>query len=213
MEIPRPDERVVFGLLFKAFDLGGTFVFAVSGAIAGVRHRLDLFGVLVLAFAAATFGGITRDVLIGAVPPASLQDWRYLAVSAVAGVATFAFPPIAERFRGALLIYDAAGLGLFATTGAAKALAYGIGPVPAVLLGMLTGIGGGVVRDLLVSEVPAVLRTDIYAAAALAGAAVVVAGALAGWTPGPVAVAGATLCFAIRMAAIRRGWRLPVAGE
>jgi uncharacterized membrane protein YeiH len=213
VEIPRPDERVVFGLLFQAFDLGGTFVFAVSGAIAGVRHRLDLFGVLVLAFAAATFGGITRDVLIGAVPPASLQDWRYLAVSAVAGVATFVFPPIAERFRGALLIYDAAGLGLFATTGAAKALAYGIGPVPAVLLGMLTGIGGGVVRDLLVSEVPAVLRTDIYAAAALAGAAVVVAGALAGWTPGPVAVAGATLCFAIRMVAIRWGWRLPVAGE
>lgn len=85
MELPRPDERVVFGFLFQAFDVGATFVFAVSGAIAGVRHRLDLFGVLVLAFAAATFGRITREVLIGAVPPASLQDWRYVAVSGLAG--------------------------------------------------------------------------------------------------------------------------------
>jgi uncharacterized membrane protein YeiH len=206
-----PDEEVIFSVLFQAFDLGGTFVFAISGAIAGVRHRLDLFGVLVLSFAAATFGGMARDVLIGAVPPASIQDWRYLGVSLLAGILTFFFYSKVTRFRNALLVYDAAGLGLFAVTGAAKALAYQLGPVPAALLGMVTGIGGGVVRDVLVSEVPAVFRKDIYAVAALIGASVVVIGSLAGLPPAPVAAAGAVLCFAVRMLAIRRGWHFPIA--
>jgi len=206
-----PNEKVIFSILFHVFDLTGTFVFAISGAIAGVRHRLDLFGVLVLSFAAATSGGMARDVFIGAIPPASIQDWRYLAVSILAGIVTFFFYSRVSRFRNALLIYDAAGLGLFATTGAAKALAFQIAPVPAALLGMLTGIGGGVVRDILVSEVPAVFRTDIYAVAALIGAAVVVAGNQLGLPPAPVAAVGATFCFAIRILAIRRAWRFPVA--
>ncbi|MCC7498028.1 MAG: trimeric intracellular cation channel family protein [Bryobacterales bacterium] len=211
MVLIHPGETVIMSMLFQAFDLGGTFVFAISGAIAGVRHKLDLFGVLVLSFAAATFGGITRDVLIGAIPPASVADWRYLAVSLLAGMLTFFFYSKVSRFRNALLIYDAAGLGLFAVTGAAKALAYQLGPIPAALLGTVTGIGGGVVRDVLVSEVPAVFRTEVYAVAALIGSCVVVIGSLAGLPPGPVAAAGAFLCFTIRMLAIRRGWHFPVA--
>jgi uncharacterized membrane protein YeiH len=204
-------EDVVVSLLLTIFDLVGTFAFAISGAIAGARHKLDIFGVLVLSFAAATFGGIARDVLIGAVPPASIQDWRYAAVSVAAGITTFFWYSKVTRLRHALLIFDAAGLGLFATAGAGKALAYHLGPVPAALLGMLTGIGGGVVRDLLVSEVPAVFRTDIYAMAALAGASVVVVGNSLQLPPQPFAFGGALLCFAIRMLAIYRRWHFPVA--
>lgn len=197
--------------MIEVFDLIGTFVFAISGALAGARHRLDLFGVLVLSFAAATFGGIIRDVVIGAIPPASIQDWRYVTVSILAGVVTFYWQPRVTRWQRAMMIFDAAGLGLFAVAGAGKALAFHLGPVPAALLGMLTGIGGGVVRDVLVSEVPAVLRADIYAVAALAGASIVVIANMLQLPMQPAAVFGAALCFGIRMVAIRRGWRFPVA--
>lgn len=205
------NEEIVFGAFLVVLDLGGTFVFALSGAAAGIRHRLDLFGVLVLSFVAANFGGITRDVLIGAVPPVAIQDWRYLAVSVAAGVTAFYWHPLVERFRSPVLVFDAVGLALFATVGTSKALAYRLGPGAAALMGMLTGIGGGLVRDVLVSEVPVVFQAEIYAVAALAGAAVVVGGHLLGFSPGPTAAVGACLCFSLRMAAIRRGWRLPVA--
>jgi len=204
-------EEVVVSLLLTVLDLLGTFAFAISGAVTGIRHRLDLFGVLVLSFTAATFGGIIRDLVIGAHPPASIQDWRYLAISMLAGLITFFWHSKISRLRQTVLVFDAIGLGLFAVTGAGKALAYQLGPVPAALLGMLTGIGGGVVRDLLVSEVPAVLRTDVYAAAALAGASVVVAGHVLHLPPQPVAIAGAVVCFGIRMLAVSLRWRFPVA--
>jgi uncharacterized membrane protein YeiH len=144
--------------LVLALDLAGTFVFALSGAMAGVKHRLDLFGVLVLAFAAANTGGITRDVLIGAVPPGAISDWRYIVVSLLAGLMTFRWHPLISRLRSPVLVFDAAGLALFAVSGAQKALAYQLNPVAAVLMGMLTGIGGGMLRDVLVNEVPTVLR-------------------------------------------------------
>ncbi len=202
-------EEIVVSLLLTVFDLLGTFAFAMSGAIAGARHRLDIFGILVLSFAAATSGGMIRDVLIGDVPPASIQDLRYMAVSAVAGAVTFFWYAKASRMRNALLVFDAAGLGLFAVAGAGKALAYHLGPVPAALLGMLTGIGGGVVRDVLLSEVPVVFRTEVYAVAALVGAGAVVVGNAMRWPAQPVAIGGALLCFGIRMIAVRRGWRFP----
>ena len=160
-------------------ELAGTFVFALSGAAAGVRYRLDLFGVLALSCATATAGGITRDVLIGAVPPAALRDWRYLGISVLAGLLVFFSSPRPERqqrLRNLVLTFDAAGLALFAVSGTQKALGYGLNPVMAALLGMLTGIGGGILRDVLVSDIPAVLHSDLYAVAALAGAIVVVAG-------------------------------------
>jgi uncharacterized membrane protein YeiH len=205
------NEHLVAGTFLRVLDLVGTFVFALSGAAAGVKHRLDLFGVLVLSFVAANFGGITRDVLIGAVPPAAISDWRYVAVSVLAGVITFRQPGVIDRLRSPVLMLDAAGLALFAVAGTLKAQAFHLGPVAAPLLGMLTGIGGGLVRDVLVSDVPAVFRAEIYALAALAGSMVVVIGESLHWPDGLVAVAGAMLCFGLRMVSIRRGWRLPVA--
>ena len=197
--------------LIKALDLAGTFVFAISGAVAAVNGRLDIFGILVLSFVAGNFGGIGRDVLIGAVPPSALVDGRYLLVSVLAGLVTFFWYSGVDRLRMPVLLFDAAGLSLFAVSGAQKAIEFGLNPVMAALLGMLTGIGGGMTRDVLLAEVPQVLRSDLYAVAALAGASVVVVGATLDWPYGACALAGAALCFVLRFMAIRHGWRLPTA--
>ena len=197
--------------LLLVLDLVGTFVFALSGATAGVKSGLDLFGVLVLSCTAGNAGGIARDVLIGAVPPAAISDWRYLAVSLLAGFVTFCRLSAIDRLRSPVLLFDAAGLGLFAVSGTQKALTFGLHPVMAALLGMLTGIGGGMTRDVLLSEIPTVLRADLYAVAALAGAAVVVIGAALRLPSTAVTIAGAVVCFGLRFLAIRRGWHLPVA--
>lgn len=205
IEVIRPHTVVL------VLDLCGTFVFALSGAMVGIRHRLDIFGVLVLSFAAATAGGIIRDVLIGAVPPPGIADWRYVVVPVIAGLLMFYSGSVIDRLRNSVEIFDAGGLALFAVSGAQKALDFHLGPVAAVLLGMLTGIGGGMVRDVLAAEVPAVMRGDVYAIAALAGAAFVVLGRVLQFPPTASALAGAALCFGIRFIAIRRGWQLPVA--
>src|SRR5574338_367760 len=191
------NEHMLVDTLLVAFDLGGTFVFALSGATAGVKHRLDLFGVLVLSFAAGNSGGIARDLLIGAVPPAAIHDWRYIAVSILAGLITFCWYRIINRLSSPVLVFDAAGLALFAVVGAGKALTFHAGPVAATLLGMLTGIGGGMVRDILVREIPTVLRTELYAVAALVGSAVVVLGRMLHVPASAAAIAGAVLCFAL----------------
>lgn len=192
-------------------DLAGTFVFALSGAMAGVRFKLDLFGVLVVSLVAATAGGILRDVLIGAVPPAAINDWRYITVSAVAGLMAFRWHRLIAKLQHPVLIFDGAGLALFAVTGTSKALALGLDPVGAILLGVLSGIGGGALRDILVAQQPAVLRSELYAVTAMAAAIVVVGGDLLNLPRSPVALAGAALCFGLRIAAIRRGWELPSA--
>ena len=195
--------------LLLVLDLMGTFVFAISGAGVGVTRRLDLFGVLFLSFVAGNFGGITRDVLIGSIPPAAMSDWRYLAISLLAGVITFRWYPAIDRLRNPVLVFDAAGLALFAVSGTQKALAFELNPIMAALLGMVTGIGGGMVRDVLVADTPAVLRTDIYAVAALAAAAVVVIGNLLNLPPTATTLVGALLCFGLRLMAIHGAWRLP----
>src|SRR5579871_210517 len=192
-------------------DLGGTFAFALSGAMAGIRRHLDVFGVLVLSFAASSFGGIGRDMLIGAVPPAALVDWRYLAVSVAAGIIAFLWSPLIERLRNPVRILDAMGLAFFAVAGTEKALAFGLSPVMAALLGMLTGIGGGVARDVLLAEVPAVLRSDLYAVAALAGAAIVVGGSILHLPLIVTSGSGGLACFGLRVMAIHWSWHLPVA--
>jgi uncharacterized membrane protein YeiH len=197
--------------LLLVLDLVGTFVFALSGAAAGVKRQLDLFGVLVLSFAAGNAGGITRDLLIGAVPPAAISDWRYLAVSLLAGMVTFYWFSGIDRLRSPVLVFDGAGLALFAVSGTQKALAFGLNPVMAALLGMLTGIGGGMTRDVLLAEIPTVLRADLYAIAALLGAAVVVIGHTLQLSSTAVTIAGAALCFGLRLMAIHYGWHLPIA--
>jgi uncharacterized membrane protein YeiH len=204
--------RHLAGPFLIALDLLGTFVFALSGAAAGVKSKLDLFGLMVLAFAAGNAGGITRDLLIGAVPPAGISDWRYLGVSLLAGLVTFLWYPEIDARRRPVLLFDAAGLALFAVTGTQKALTAGLNPAMAALMGMLTGIGGGMLRDVLVNETPTVLRADLYAVAALAAGVVVVVGHVLDFPSFAIMIVGALLCFWLRVMAILRGWHLPLAG-
>jgi len=156
-----------------ALDGVGSFVFALSGGLLAVQKRFDLFGVLLLSFVVAVTGGITRDLLIGAVPPAAVASWHTLAIAAFAGLLTFYVYPVVQSFRRDVLLFDAIGLAVFAVTGAQKALHYGIDPVMAAVLGMVSGIGGGIMRDVLAGEIPTVLRADLYALAALAAAGIV----------------------------------------
>ena len=199
------------GTFVPVLDLGGTFVFAMSGAIAAVNRRLDIFGILVLSFVTGNFGGITRDLLIGAVPPSALTEGRYLLVSVLAGLITFFWYAGIDRLRSPMLLFDAAGLAFFAVAGAQKAFQFGLSPIMSALLGMLTGIGGGMTRDVLLAEIPQVLRSDLYAVAALAGGAIVVIGDQLGLSYSVSALAGGALCFGLRFMAIKHGWHLPVA--
>jgi uncharacterized membrane protein YeiH len=198
-------------VLIHALDLVGTFVFALSGAVLGVRRGMDLFGVLVLGFVTAVSGGIMRDVLIGAVPPDAIRGWQDLATSTAASLLVFSFPMLIGRLRAPVRFFDAAGLGVFAVTGTQKALEYGLTPLMAAILGMVSGIGGGMVRDLLTAQVPIVLRSEIYAIAALAGAAVIAFGHLAGLSAAMTTLPGIGLCLFLRMMAIYCGWNLPLA--
>jgi uncharacterized membrane protein YeiH len=201
----RPD-RLVIGL-----DLAGTFLFAAQGAALAIAAKLDLLGVAVVAFASALGGGMFRDVLIGETPPAALRDWRYAATALAAGVVVFcAYRELARAPANALLVLDAGGLALFSIAGARKALDYGLNPLASILMAGLTGSGGGVVRDVLLNRVPAVLRTDFYATAALAGAAIMIAGRRAGLSPGPAAALGVASCFSLRLAGATFGWHLPI---
>lgn len=195
--------------LALALDLLGIFAFGLSGAMLAVRRGLDLFGIMVLAGAAALAGGIMRDLLLGATPPAALQDSRYLIAALASGAVVFFAHRQIERMDRPVMVLDALGLGLFAVAGTAKALDYGLGPLPALALGVLTAVGGGALRDILVAEVPRVLREEVYALAALAGAGVVVAGAWVGLPQVPVAIAGAALAFALRLLSVWRGWQAP----
>jgi uncharacterized membrane protein YeiH len=195
-------------VLVLVLNLAGTFAFGLSGAMAGVRARLDLFGVVVLAVVVGLAGGITRDLLIG-VPPATIRDWRYLAVAGGAGLATLVAHPLLSRIGGPIDVLDAAGLAVFCVTGARTALDHGLGAAPAVVLGAITGIGGGVLRDLLVRQVPVVLREGLYAIPALIGAAIVVGAARAGASGAAAPIIGAAVCFALRLAGLMLGLNLP----
>jgi uncharacterized membrane protein YeiH len=198
------------GLLLVILDMAGIFVFAISGGLVGVRKGLDIFGVLVLAAATGLGGGFLRDVLIGAAPPAALADWRYLVVPVVGGLVTFWFHPALGRMERLVALFDAFGLGLFCVVGALKALDYGLGPVPAALLGTLTAVGGGVVRDLLAGRVPVVLRSELYATPALVGASLAVVGeSLTAVDTWAYAIPAAVVCTLWRLLAIRRGWQAP----
>ncbi|MGZ4495415.1 MAG: trimeric intracellular cation channel family protein [Nocardioides sp.] len=196
-------------LVLVVLDLVGIAVFAISGGLVAVRKGLDIFGVLVLAVITGLGGGFIRDVLIGAVPPAALVDWRYLVVPIAAGLVTFWFHPTLGRMERLVNVFDAAGLAVFCVTGALKPLAYGLGPVPAALLGMVTGIGGGMMRDVLAGRVPVVLRGELYATPALVGAAVAVVGHQAGLRTIVIAPPAALVCLVWRLVAMRRGWNAP----
>ncbi|MGO1050946.1 trimeric intracellular cation channel family protein [Crossiella sp. CA198] len=196
-------------MLLTVLELVGIAVFAASGALAAVRARLDVFGVVVLAMTTALGGGIIRDVLLGIHPPTALRTWPYLLVSAATGLLVFAFHPQVAKLRRAVLLADAVGLGLFTTGGTTTALAAGVPVYTACLIGMTTGIGGGALRDLLLREIPTVLRQEIYAVAALTGAIVVAIGHRLSLPAGPTAVVAAALICGLRLLALWRRWDAP----
>jgi len=190
--------------LLLTLDLVGVFAFALDGALTSIRAvRLDIVGVITLGMTTALGGGILRDVLIGDVPPATFRDWRFLAVAAAGGLVAFAFAAQLGRVTAAITVLDAVGLSLFAITGATKALASGVGPAQAVILGGVTAVGGGTLRDVLLGQVPTVLRSEVYAIPALAGATVAVAATRVGVYGVPAALAAAAVCFGIRMIGVR----------
>lgn len=198
-------------LLF-AVDHAGTILFAMEGAFAAIAGNLDFLGVMVVSFATALGGGVLRDVLIGATPPQAIRDWRYSVSAFTAGGAVFILHQFSLRIPSqSLMILDAAGLALFAVAGTQKALSYGIPPFIAILMGTITGVGGGAIRDLLLMHVPVILYTDIYATAALFGSAVMVLGRRLGLHPTWAAVLGGLACFALRVCAVWFHWNLPKA--
>jgi uncharacterized membrane protein YeiH len=197
--------------LLQVLDLLGVFVFGLSGATLALDKRLDLFGVCVLAVVTALGGGLLRDVLLGALPPKALADSHYLLVALAAGACTFLAAKEIEKVAGAVRLFDAAGLGLFVATGTSKALHTGLGVVPSIVLGCLVGIGGGMLRDVLVGVVPIVLRRELYAVPAVLGASVVCVCDAAGMAAGPTVALAAPTVFAVRMLGVWRDWHFPVA--
>jgi uncharacterized membrane protein YeiH len=209
---PPPPLRGFDPTLLLVLNLTGTFVFGLSGGMAGVRKQLDLFGAVVLAVVVGIAGGTIRDLLIG-IPPATFRDWRYLAVAGGAGVVTSLAHPTIDRLQRPIDALDAAGLALFCVTGAATALAHRLGVAESVILGAITGTGGGMVRDVLVGEIPTVLRGGLYAIPALLGAGIVVGAYQAGDHTVTFAIVGAGACFLMRMAGLRYGLGLPRSDE
>jgi len=195
--------------LSLVLDVAGTAVFALSGALLAVRKDLDIVGVIVLSVAAGLGGGIIRDVLLGATPPAALENELYLLIAAGAGLLGFFFHPRIGRLNAGIRLFDALGLGFFATSGTLLSLDAGLSPVPVLLLGTVSGVGGGVVRDILGAEIPLVLRQDIYALAALLGSAACVSIVRLGYSAGVAALVGVSTTFVIRMLALKFDWHAP----
>ena len=200
--------------LLLALDLAGTFAFALNGAITGVKAaQLDIIGMLALGMVTALGGGILRDILIGALPPGTFSDWRYLAVAAAGALIAFFLSKPLRRYALPIDLADAAGLSLFCVTGATKSLEHGLGPAQAVILGAITAVGGGTIRDVLVGRVPAVLTSGLYAIPALAGATIAVIAVRTGHYGVSAALGAALACFLIRLLGIRYDLNAPKAPE
>ena len=196
---------------FLIVDLTGTFAFALNGALTALRVvRVDIIGVVTLGMFTALGGGIIRDILLDALPPATFSDWRYLTVAAGGGLVAFVFGRHLDRVAKPILVLDAAGLSLFAVSGALKGLEFGVGFSQAVILGTITAVGGGTLRDVLIREIPSVMTSGLYAIPALLGALVVVAADRLGAAGLPAAVAAAGVCFVIRMLGVRYDLSAPV---
>lgn len=196
--------------LYYFLELTGTFFIAISGATAARQRGLDLFGICAIAFTVACGGGIIRDICIGAIPPAGLTNWRYLVSAILASLLTIVLFPVVKRLNRPVIFFDAVGLSLFAVTGTQKALSFGHNGEVAVLLGITTAVGGGVLRDVLLNRVPVILEREIYASAALTGACIVVLGSYVKWISSDwISIIALCVCFSIRMLALRFHWNLP----
>lgn len=198
-------DRVLF-----AADITGTLVFAVEGAMAAVNGNLDLLGILVLAFCTALGGGVIRDILLGALPPAALRDWRYPAIAfSAAALVFFLHREVRAIPTPAIQVLDAAGLAIFAVAGTIKAKLHKMNSLVAVMLGTVTGVGGGTMRDVLLNQIPNVLRFEIYATAAMAGSACLIAARKIRIPSDAAAGIGLAVCFLLRILGLWRHWNLP----
>ncbi|MCY1136968.1 TRIC cation channel family protein [Actinoplanes sp. Pm04-4] len=192
--------------MLLALELVGLFAFSVSGALMAIRKGFDVIGIVLLAGITALGGGVARDVIIGATPPVAFTDLGYFLMPVAAAVVTFFAHPALERLTTAVLVFDAAGLGVFCVTGTLKSLAYGLSPLPAAVLGVVTGVGGGVLRDMIARETPALVRPDaeLYAVPAIAGTIAVAC-------QPRLAVPAAVVIVAFRLVALARRWHAPTA--
>jgi uncharacterized membrane protein YeiH len=195
--------------IYTFLDLIGTFVFALSGAVAARQKGLDIFGVFSIAFTVACGGGIIRDLCIGAIPPAGLTNWLYLVMVIAATILTIGFYRIVNILNQPVLLFDALGLSVFAVTGARKAIFLGHNYEVAVLLGVVTAAGGGVIRDILLNRIPVILTKEIYASAAMIGAMIVVVGEYLHYPKEIVAIVAIVCCFCLRFLSLHFHWNLP----
>lgn len=196
-------------IMYEILQLAGILAFAISGALVGVRRRLDLLGVIVVGSFTGVGGGIVRDMLIGVHPPVSFVHWPNLAVAVAGSLIVFFVHPGITRIRYFETVFDAFGLGLFSATGAATALVAGQTPITALLVGIITAIGGGVIRDVLVNTVPGVLTRELYAVSAFVGAAVAIGIVMLGGHEGLASLIGGAAAITLRLASVARGWNLP----
>lgn len=195
--------------LVHLLDVFGTLAFAVSGAFRAVKHELDLLGVIVLAVATGVGGGIIRDLLLGATPPVSLVDQTYILVCLLGAVLVFLMAPRIARRWDYVMAADAVGLSVFTAIGAAKAESCGAVPLTIIMMAMITASGGGLIRDLLVMEIPAVLKSDFYATAALIGGICYVLLGHLGVGAGPRLAGTIAVTLCLRALAMKYGMRLP----
>ncbi|MET9327715.1 trimeric intracellular cation channel family protein [Tsukamurella sp. NPDC003166] len=201
-------------MLLAVLNYAGIAVFAASGALIGVRKRLDLFGVWTLAALTGVGGGVARDVLLGIHPPASFQGWENLTTATIAAAFVFVFHPQFGRLKLSVVVLDAIGMGVFSAAGALTALHHDASPFAAALIGITAALGGGVLRDILVNEVPLLIQErDLYAIPALAGAGATVLASYWGATDARSLLVGAVLATGFRLLALWQGWRVPVAPE
>jgi uncharacterized membrane protein YeiH len=196
--------------LLLALDLTGTFTFGLNGALTAVRAaRLDVVGVVTLGMMTALGGGVIRDVLIGSIPPATFRDWRYFPLAVGGGLIAFGLSKRLDRLEALITVFDAIGLSVFAVIGASKAADFGLGIGPALLLGVVTAVGGGTIRDTLIGQIPTVLRSELYAIPALVAAAITVATIQMHVYGLAAALGAAAVCFVIRMLGVRFGLNAP----
>lgn len=195
--------------IYTFLDLIGTFVFALSGAVAAREKGLDIFGLFFISFTVACGGGIIRDLCIGAIPPAGLTNWLYLVMVVAATLISISCYSLVKILNQPVLLFDALGLSVFAATGARKAIVFEHNYEVALLLGTFTAVGGGMIRDILLDRIPVILKKEIYASAAMVGAAIVVAGDYLGFSREAVSVTAIVVCFGLRFLGLHFHLNLP----
>lgn len=210
----------IMDIIWYMFDMIGTIAFAVSGALVGVSRKMDIFGMTVLALATAIGGGIVRDVLLGYFPPNSLRNIVYVTVVLAVTVIVFLIynsryrkHAMGPRSRASYLLADALGLASFTVTGASAGFKlYPELPIFIVLLGTITAVGGGIIRDMLAQRIPSVLKEDVYALPSIIGGIVYYLMVTSSWDS--MAVYGAfTVVLVIRLLALKYNWSLPKVGK